>query len=137
MVAGCVALHTNLTYCAATPMQAGMEAALRAEDGSFDGVRELFAGNFDLLGGALRTRGLNVWNADGGYFLVADTGGEKDIEWVRRTHAETGVVCTPMSVFYGEREGVECTQVRLTICKSREHILRACEALGRDSHRAR
>ena len=43
-----------------------------------------------------------------------------------------GVVCTPMSVFYASAPDPEapCTLIRLTVCKSREHVLRACDALA-------
>jgi hypothetical protein len=83
---------------------------------------------------------------------------------VRSLAAECGVVCTPMSVFYADQDQSEsCTlvrgldlraavcetvsvlftpwlwmQVRFTICKSREHIQRACAALaGRRGRRER
>eukprot|EP00960_Hanusia_phi_P073132 767948-Hanusia_phi.AAC.4 len=54
--------HTNITYCAPVPLQAGIAAALAAENGDFaveegDGrswrIRELFAGNFELLASAV------------------------------------------------------------------------------------
>jgi len=75
--------HTNLTYSAPTPLQAGIAAALREEDGSFGGVAQLFGANFELLATALREhRGLTVCDAQGGYFLVADAG-VPDIDFVR------------------------------------------------------
>jgi len=46
--------HTNLTYSAPTPLQAGIAAALREEDGSFGGVAQLFGANFELLATAPR-----------------------------------------------------------------------------------
>jgi len=131
--------HTNLTYSAPTPLQAGIAAALREEDGSFGGVAQLFGANFELLATALREhRDLTVCDAQGGYFLVADAG-VPDIDFVRSLAAECGVVCTPMSVFYADQDQSEsCTLVRFTICKSREHILRACAALaGRRGRRER
>lgn len=122
--------HTNLTYSAPTPLQAGIAAALKVEDGSFGGVRELFGGNFELLADALQCHGgLQVCDAQGGYFLVADTQGIPDMEYVRALADATGVVCTPMSVFYKSELQQPCTLVRFTICKSREHITRACKAL--------
>jgi aspartate/methionine/tyrosine aminotransferase len=46
---------------------------------------------------------------------------------------EKGVVCTPMSVFYSTAfaAAAPCTLVRFTVCKSREYVERACEALVR------
>ena len=42
-----------------------------------------------------------------------------------------GVVATPMSVFYATpfAEEEPCRLGRLTVCKSREHVQRACDAL--------
>jgi N-succinyldiaminopimelate aminotransferase len=59
-------------------------------------------------------------------------GGRFSQRFVRTLAEEAGVVCTPMSVFYGGRfaDGAPCTLVRFTICKSREHIERACRALA-------
>ncbi len=128
------ASHTHLTYSAPTPFQVGMAAALREEDGSFGGIRDLFGGNFERLATALRRRGLNVCDAQGGYFLVAETGGVPDMQFVRSLAEETGVVCTPMSVFYNAPTADStCTLVRFTICKSREHIEKACAALARSN----
>ena len=58
----------------------------------------------------------------------------------RRLAEEKGVVCTPMSVFYASEifARAPCTLVRFTVCKSREHIQRACAALaGRRGRRER
>lgn len=124
------AAHTNITYSAPTPLQVGIAAAVREEDGSFGGAAELFAGNFELLAAALREHhGLTVCDAQGGYFLVADAG-VPDMAFVRSLAAECGVVCTPMSVFYQSQQPEPCTLVRFTICKSRAYIERACAALA-------
>ena len=87
-----------------------------------------------LLSAALeRHLPVDVCPAQGGYFLVADTRGVPDMRFVRELAAGCGVVCTPMSVFYAEAhpESAPCTLVRFTVCKSRAHIERACEALAR------
>jgi len=123
--------HIHMTYCAPTPLQAGIAAALREEDGTFGGVGELFKGNYHLLSDAvLRGTGATPCRAQGGYFLVADvsgSGAKIDMEYCERLADSKGVVCTPLSVFYLEAE--RSMLVRFTICKSRAYILGACEAL--------
>lgn len=123
--------HTHLTFSAPTPLQLGVAAALDAEDG-LDQVGPLFEANHAMLADALRagTPIRHVCPAQGGYFLVADAG-VPDVEFCEWLAAERGVACTPMSVFYATPFENErpCTLVRFTICKSREHITRACNAL--------
>jgi aspartate/methionine/tyrosine aminotransferase len=63
------------------------------------------------------------------------------MDFCERLAEDKRVICTPLSVFYlmppaqpaGEGKACithdPCMLVRFTICKSREYILRACEAL--------
>ena len=136
--------HTHLTFNAPTPLQHGIAEALDAEDG-LDEVPHLFGGNFALLADALRQVGSGVGGiceAQGGYFLVAQTDGSSDVDFCTRLAQERGVVCTPMSVFYApqsaseqqqevaeEQEAEPCRLVRFTVCKSRRYVETACEAL--------
>ena len=96
-------------------------------------VAPLFAGNFELLREALHDgTTARVCAADGGYFLVAEApDGASDVDFCRRLAEAKGVVCTPMSVFYASEwpETAPCNLVRFTVCKSREYIAKACEAL--------
>ena len=64
--------HTALTYSAPTPLQKGVAEALKAEDGSFDGVPFTFHRNAEMLAAALTARGLDVFPPEGGYFLCAN-----------------------------------------------------------------
>jgi aspartate/methionine/tyrosine aminotransferase len=70
--------------------------------------------------------------AEGGYFLVAETDGRSDVEFCQALADAKGVVATPMSPFYATpfAEDEPCRLVRLTVCKSREHVQRACDALS-------
>ena len=70
--------------------------------------------------------------AEGGYFLVAETDGRSDVEFCQALADAKGVVATPMSPFYATpfAEDDPCRLVRLTVCKSREHVQRACDALS-------
>ena len=71
---------------------------------------------------------MDVCPADGGYFLVADAK-RPATDFARSLADETGVVCTPLSVFYATPPA-EDSYVRFTICKSAAHVDRACAALG-------
>lgn len=122
--------HTHLTFSAPTPLQLGIAAALDAEDG-LDAVGPLFESNFNLLADALvaHTPVSSVCAAQGGYFLVADAG-RADLEFCEWLAEAKGVCATPMTVFYSTPPEPTSTLVRFTICKSREHIERCCEALA-------
>ncbi|CAK0851257.1 unnamed protein product [Prorocentrum cordatum] len=125
-------VHTHLTFSAPTPLQAGIAAALGADDG-LHGVACLFAGNFELLSTALLSvPGVRrICAAQGGYFLVAETD-RRDVDFCTMLAEEYQMACTPMSVFYVTpfAEDSPCNLVRFTICKSRELIERACKALA-------
>ena len=126
------AAHTHMTFCAPTPLQAGVAAALDADDG-LAAIAPLFHRNFEKLASALLagTSISRVCPAQGGYFLVAETDGTPDINWCMALAEEKGVVCTPMSVFYASDIFAQspCTLVRFTVCKSRGHMERACAAI--------
>lgn len=125
--------HTHLTFSAPTPLQVGVAAALRCDDG-LDAVGPLFGENFDALASVLKEHVPSVRDvcaAEGGYFLVAQTDGSADVEFCKALAATKGVVCTPMSVFYSTPFDADepCTLVRFTVCKSREYVQNACAAL--------
>jgi len=127
------ASHTHLTFSAPSPLQAGIAAALDREDGLAE-VGPLFGSNYESLKAALLdgTHVRAVCHADGGYFLVAQVpAGSSDAEYCQVLAETKGVVCTPMSVFYANAwpEDAPCDLIRFTICKSREHVARACAAL--------
>jgi N-succinyldiaminopimelate aminotransferase len=124
--------HTHMTFSAPTPLQAGIAAALDADDG-LEEISPLFSANFESLAAALLkgTAVRRVGDAQGGYFLVAETDGSADVKFCKVLAEQSGVVATPLSVFYSTPfpDDEPCTLVRFTICKSREHVLRACAAL--------
>ena len=128
------ASHTHLTFNAPTPLQAGIAAALREDEGSLDCIATLFGDNFDALAAALGqgTSVRRICAAQGGYFLVAQTPeGVSDVEFVQALAEDKGVVCTPMSVFYASpfAEHEPCQLVRFTVCKSEAHMRSVCDAL--------
>ena len=65
-------MHQHATVCAPTPLQAGVAAALDAEDRIVDGVPVLYESNYQALAEAFTDVGLRPCAAQGGYFLVLD-----------------------------------------------------------------
>lgn len=127
-LAAAVAEHrTHASYCAPTPLQVGVARALDDDD-----VGTHFGENFAILAEALGHRGLEVCPAQGGYFLVARTP-TPDLRFVRELAEDTGVVCTPLSVFY--RDEAPSHLVRFALCKSRDHVRAACARLLTGSSR--
>lgn len=126
-------VHTQTTFCSPTPLQLGVAAALDCDAGLAD-ISDLFEENAAMLTKALHEgTTLDVFPPDGGYFLIAQTpDGEADIDYCRRLAETKGVAATPMSVFYATDHwspARPCNLVRFTVCKSREHVQRACDAL--------
>lgn len=142
-------VHSYNSYCAPTPLQDGVAAAL--EDMYCKGdsseiwaeikdLRDSFEDNARLLVDALRTVGVESSVPDGGYFLVADVArfplpgaprGARttDVDFSRWL-ATCGVICVPMSCFYSLDGGpVPDSLVRFAICKRKETILKAVEAI--------
>lgn len=137
LVAGIRTMHGYTTFCAPTPLQEGIAAAIRAEPPDFSrAVSDEFAYNWKLLADALTKMGVEVCCQGGdvgGYFLVCDvkSSGKSGLEWAKWLAAERGVACVPLSVFYEPRVDPTwtCTLVRFAICKQRETIVKACAKL--------
>ena len=83
LLAGVRSMHSYSTFCAPTPLQVGVAAALTQAAQELGDVpagaappadqsARLFEHNASVLGDALRAAGLTVFPVDGGYFLVAD-----------------------------------------------------------------
>lgn len=120
------------TYCAPSPLQVAVAAALDVlpADGA-DANRDIMESNHRDLAIALRARGLTVYDADGGYFLVADCTALKTtaMEYMRALVEECGVVCVPLSVFYASSQAKDDGLLRFALCKSREYVGQVCERL--------
>eukprot|EP01049_Picozoa_sp_SAG25_P016732 SAG25_NODE_3977_length_914_cov_1.866258_1_plen_179_part_00 len=121
------------TYCAPVPLQAAVATALDALPVNGDANCEIMRANYAELAAALRARGLHVFHADGGYFLVADTTplGVGAMEYCRSLVDECGVVGVPLVAFYltpadAENDGL----LRFALCKSREFVSEVCERLS-------
>lgn len=123
-------LHGYLTYCAPAPLQLGVAAAL--ESASADPAKDPFTvqleANARELGDALRADGVEVFDPEGGYFLVASTAplGISALEYVKRLGEVAKVVAVPMSVFYCSERADE-TLVRFAVCKRPDTIREAAK----------
>ena len=130
VIDGCKALHGFTTYCAPTPFQHGVAAALAAEGGDFGGTGELMEGNASRLAAALRDAGARALTPDGGYFVVADVspmGFDDSGTFCRAMMEHAQVACVPMGMFFasdGDRAPgqaplttEERCLVRFAICK--------------------
>lgn len=134
-------LHSYTTFCAPAPLQEGIAAALEAEVATlrFDDQGSLMHRNWELLAEALRSTGVEVCPANGGYFLVADVSstGMTDVEYIKWLATERRVAAFPMSAFYSA-DGAEAPPqcfVRFAVCKERATIERAVAALQGDDRR--
>jgi N-succinyldiaminopimelate aminotransferase len=120
------------SYCAPTPLQVGVAAALDTLHVESDPNRDIMRANYEDLAAALRGRGLAVYGADGGYFLVADCtplGIPSAMEYCRSLVEECGVVCAPLAVFYTSADAENEGLLRFALCKSRECIREVCARL--------
>jgi aspartate/methionine/tyrosine aminotransferase len=135
------AAHQFMTFSGATPLQHAA-AAMIEHDTQHPGqhsraLRELFAGNRDLLSGVLRSAGLEVYRSDGTYFLMADhsavsrdLGLADDRAFCHHLTTNIGVAAIPPSVFY-LTPGMGKNLVRFAFCKKRETMRAACERLAK------
>jgi len=138
LIAACRSIHSFASYCAPTPLQDGVRAALAKaaenENAVPKGLQELntlFAENARRLADALeKSFGVKSSLPEGGYFLVSDVSstGKTDAEFCSFLARERGVVAVPMTVFY-TKEPVPRNLVRFSICKTRPVIDRAVEAI--------
>ena len=129
LIRGCAIVHQHATVCAPTPLQAGVAAALDAEDGSYDGVPVLYESNYQALAEAFTDVGLRPCAAQGGYFLVLDAAasGLDDVAFSKDLIEKAGVAGMPMGGFYAEDQTEEevaarRSLVRFAVCKSRAAV---------------
>jgi N-succinyldiaminopimelate aminotransferase len=119
--------HSLASYCAPTPLQLGVAAALDeivAESVSGrvepDENAAVMQRNAAVLGRALETIGIDVFYPSGGYFLVCSVQrtGLSDAEWVVRLAELALVASVPMSVFFlPDGPSPPRHLVRFAVCK--------------------
>ena len=136
LLAGVRTVHSYSTFCAPTPLQAGVAEALRdaarlhREAPGPDASALAFERNARVLGAALADVGLQVIPAEGGYFLVADVAatGLDAGEYCKALIASARVAAVPMDVFYFSGDPPR-TLVRFALCKRAETIDAAAAAI--------
>ena len=139
LLKGVSSAHSYASFCAPTPLQMGVAAALRlhAQAGRVgseaDATAAVFARNARALASALVDVGLAVHPVDGGYFLVADvaaTGLDAGSYCKALILGSAKVAAVPMDVFYvSTQPPPPTTLVRFAICKRESTIDAACAAI--------
>ena len=134
--------HRALTFCAPTPLQAAVAAALEWADETayFNRLRSDYAARRDLLVEGLRAAGLEVVSPSAGYFVVADvrswSGGMDVREFAVRLAHDAGVVAIPLTTSVSSEEAGQ-NLLRFAFCKSEPALREACRRLRRYAEASR
>jgi N-succinyldiaminopimelate aminotransferase len=124
--------HQFATFCAPSPLQRAMAAALAAPDAYFDQLRVDYKERRDFLLGALRAAGMEARAPEGSYFILADIspfGFVDDIAFAKHLVSEIGVACIPPSVFYASRKDEGRRLARFAFCKKMGTLRAAADRL--------
>ncbi len=132
LTAGIRAAHQFLTFTVPNAMQYGSAAALRIDDSYYAELTDMYRSKRDRLVGGLRSIGLEVYEPQGTYFVLADHrpfGFADDVSFVQHLITSVGVAAIPPSAFYtNSDEGSRL--VRFAFCKDDEIIDEALEKLA-------
>lgn len=132
LTAGIRAAHQFLTFTVPNAMQYGSAAALRIDDSYYAQLTDMYRSKRDRLVEGLRSIGLEVYEPQGTYFVLADHrpfGFADDVSFVQHLITEVGVAAIPPSAFYSNSdEGSRL--VRFAFCKDDEIIDEALEKLA-------
>ncbi|MDB5045907.1 MAG: aminotransferase [Deinococcus sp.] len=121
------AIRQNGSFCAPTPLQVAVAAALQVarDSGFYAGLRAGYGQRMGLLASGLRELGATVFVPSGTYFLTA-----RHPHWTAETLVrEAGVAVIPGAAFYAQHAAPNGL-LRLAFCKSRSEIERALERLS-------
>jgi len=134
LVAAAQAAHQFATFATATPLQAGLAAALTALDDTFyERLTAEYTARRDFLVEALRRVGFRVRPPQGTYFILCELGdvwAGDDRSFARHLVTEIGVAAIPPSVFYGASdEGRRL--IRFAFCKRDATLTAAAKRLLR------
>ncbi|EYB69580.1 class I and II aminotransferase [Deinococcus phoenicis] len=122
------ALRQVTSFCAPTPLQAAVAAALPVarRTGFYEGLREGYAARLHLLAAGLRALGAEVDLPGGTYFLMARRPG-----WTAAALVEhAGVAVIPGDAF-AARQPAPGGLFRFAFCKAPAQLEEALERLGR------
>lgn len=125
------AVHQFTVFCSASPLQAGMTAALKLKEDYFSTFRRDYQERRDLLFNILTTAGFSCLPPQGSYFILANyskLSDKPDLEFTRWLTEEVKVAAVPISVFYDDQVAAAKTlrYVRFAFCKGLA-TLRAAE----------
>lgn len=124
------AVHQFTVFCSATPLQAGMVAALRLEASYYTELRADYLTKRDALIKILRDAGFTCQPSEGTYFVLAEYSGIKNVDdmtvasWLTET---VKVAAVPISVFFQHPEAAakRLRYVRFAFCKGLETMAAA------------
>ena len=103
LTAGIRAAHQFLTFTVPNAMQYGSAAALRIDDSYYAQLTDFYRSKRDRLVAGLRSIGLEVYEPQGTYFVLADHtrfGFPDDVAFCRHLIEHVGVAGIPPSAFY-------------------------------------
>lgn len=124
LTAGVRAAHQFLTFTTPNAMQYGSAAALRMDDSYYADLTEMYRGKRDRLVTGLRSIGLDVFEPEGTYFVLADHrpfGFADDVAFVEHLITRVGVAAIPPSSFY-QTSDEGSRLVRFAFCKNDDVI---------------
>lgn len=132
LTAGIRAAHQFLTFTTPNAMQYGTAEALRIGDSYYAELSAMYQAKRDRLVAGLRSIGLEVYEPQGTYFVLADHrpfGFPDDVSFVQHLITQVGVAAIPPSAFYtNSDEGTRL--VRFAFCKDDYIIDEALEKLS-------
>jgi aspartate/methionine/tyrosine aminotransferase len=124
-------VHDFLTVGAAAPLQAAGAVAMSLDDGYYARLAADYRERREILAGALRAAGFEVFLPDGAYYVMTDItalSDEGDVTFARRLTAEAGVAAVPGSSFYSRPE-LGRTKVRFAFPKRLDTLREAAARL--------
>jgi N-succinyldiaminopimelate aminotransferase len=120
-------IHQFTVFCGATPLQAGICAALELSDQYFEGLRRDYQERRDRLCDGLSALGFKFRRPQGTYFVVADyshISRMPDVDFALWLTEHKKVAVIPTSVFYENPEKIRAQNhyVRFAFCKDLQTI---------------
>ena len=135
LVAAAQSAHQFFTFCASTPLQLAIAAALaECGDDYFAELRSDYQERRDRLLAGLDAAGFRAAVPAGTYFILADFSelwSGDDRSFAEHLAAEIGVAAVPPSVFYSARKEEGQRLMRFAFCKNRETLDEACARLAK------
>lgn len=121
-----------LTFGSGTPLQHAVAAALRDDMAWVEQLRASLQTRRDLVAGALRAAGIDVYHTEGTYFAQFDArsmGYDDGVELCRVLAVEAGVVAIPSVALYHHKDAGRHL-VRLALCKDERTLTTAVDRLA-------